>query len=471
MAERIGARVRDAYVRVTYFFTQEIWNAHLARLPAKQARRYRAARVLHSVLHALVIEDALHVRAAALTYYTVLSLVPLLAFVFALLKGFGAYDLLVQETIRPFIHEALSGNDALQSGFERILDFVDATGVTSLGFLGLLTLLYTATRLLRNVERALNELWGIEASRDHIQQFRDYIAIIVVTPLCMMAAAALTTFGEALDLLRAAGQTLGVGVVLDHVISALGPLIALFMGLTFLYKAMPFVVVELKSAAIGAAVGSLLWYLVLIVHVRFQVGVARFNALYSGFAAVPIFLAWLQVSWLVVLVGALIAATHQNAQSIAEKLRTARLDAALRESLCFAAVLRVAEAFVRCDPPVRRRELSSMLHVPELLLSELLGRLEKELIVAQTGAPIDPSYVLARPPEHIRLKQILDALRHAPDPRTEMVRAALVDQPAERLWRALDDAMARAPENCTLADVLGDTGGSSEHAVVRTSRS
>lgn len=459
MSDSLVARARGAQQRVTHYFAEEIWQARIELLSPRDARRVRAARVLHNVMRALTVEDRLHVRAAALTYYTVLSLVPLLAFVFALLKGFGAYDVLIHETIRPFVLGLLAGNDALQVAFDRILGFVDATGVTSLGFVGLLTLLYAATRLLRNVEGALNELWGIEAGRDHLQQFRDYVAIIVVTPLCMMAAAALTTAGQALDLLRAAGATLGVGVLLDQLIGALGPLVALFMGLTFLYKALPFVLVSVPSAMIGAAIGSLLWYLVLIAHVRFQVGVARFNALYSGFAAVPIFLAWLQVSWLVVLIGGLIAATHQNAQGIAERMRSAGVDAARRESIGIAAMLRVARSFMACAPPLKRRDLSAALGVPDALLIELVTRLERANLVVQASAASDPVLVLARPPERIRLKQVLDALRHdreaQPTPSGEPVSAPTSD--AERLWRELDHALEDTPQNRTLREVIEQT--------------
>ena len=130
------------------------------------ARRYRALRVLYCAIQGLT-GDELAVRAAALTYYTVLSLVPLLAFAFAVLKGFGAYDALVQETIRPYILTTLSGNPSLRDAFERILGFVSDTGVASLGFVGLILVLYAATQLLRNVEIALNDIWGAAAARGH----------------------------------------------------------------------------------------------------------------------------------------------------------------------------------------------------------------------------------------------------------------------------------------------------------------
>jgi membrane protein len=164
-------------------------------------------------------------------------------------RSAGCCSRIVEGTIRPYVLELLAGNEALRQVFEKMLEFVGQTGVASLGFLGLLLVLYAATRLLRNIEAALNELWGAKSARNPLQQLRDYVAIIVVTPLCLMAAAALTTVGQAFELLRAAGETLGVSGLLEGFISLLGPLTVLFLGLLFLYMVLPTTSVRIRSAA------------------------------------------------------------------------------------------------------------------------------------------------------------------------------------------------------------------------------
>lgn len=280
-SQGIVDRTLGVYRRGADFFTQTIWEQRIEDMPSGKAWAYKTARVAQSTLRAVFFGDTLQVRAAALTYFTVLSLVPLLAFAFALLKGFGAYDVLVKETLRPYLRDFLSGNESLQTAVDQILGFVENTGVTSLGFIGLITLLYAATRLLRNIELALNEIWLVHAGREAVQQLRDYVAIIVVTPICMMAGAGLTTAGQALEIVQAAGKTLGISQLLDQLISVLGPLFVLFLGLLFLYTVMPYTRVRFLSGLTGAAVGAVLWYAVLIIHVRFQVGVANYNALYS----------------------------------------------------------------------------------------------------------------------------------------------------------------------------------------------
>lgn len=460
MSTALSRRVQGWWQQLHRFFADEIWEKRLDELPPWQAFRYRGARILYCTVRGLIFEETLHIRAAALTYFTVLSLVPLLAFAFALLKGFGAYDALVQETIRPYVLSLLAQNQALRQAFEKLLEFVEQTGVASLGFLGLLFLLYAATRLLRNVEGALNQIWQARSAREPLEQLRDYVAIIVVTPLSLMAAVALTTAGQALDLLRAAGETLGISSLLERGFSLFGPLVVLFVGLLFLYLVLPNVTVKLGSAAVGALIGSLAWYLVLIAHVKFQIGVARFNALYSGFAAFPVFLAWLHISWVVVLAGAQIAATHQHHRNLARRARLADADQAFREALCLSALLEIVRAFVGGTPHPTRTGLSCKLDAPEELLAQMLERLISRGMLVETSAPDPGGYALAKPPEQIRVKEVLDALRRSPSFDLESRRSGL-DPEIARLWLDLDRSMDDSRANQSLRELVREEPGSS----------
>ncbi|HTU61411.1 MAG TPA: YhjD/YihY/BrkB family envelope integrity protein, partial [Polyangiales bacterium] len=187
------------------------------------------------------------------------------------------------------------------------------------------------------------------------------------------------------------------------------------------------------------------------------VGVANYNALYSSFGAIPIFLAWLQISWLVVLAGAQIAASHQNSTELSQRKRLANADPALKESISLAALLHIGRAFVACQRPVSRAALCNELNVPEPLLSELLDRLIRAQLLVTTGQPNDPSYVLARPPHVIHMKDVLDALRrHQGAPADAFVGRAPLGQKAALLWQELDQSLAGSSANRTLQDVLLD---------------
>jgi membrane protein len=210
----------------------------------------------------------------------------------------------------------------------------------------------------------------------------------------------------------------------------------------------------LRSAALGALLGSVAWYLALIAHVRFQVGVARFNALYSGFAAFPIFLAWLHISWLVVLVGAQIASTHQHHRSLARRARVADADRAFKEAMCLSAVLEVVRAFVHGTPYPTREALSQRFDAPEDVISELLDRLVDAGMLVRASAPDDGAYALAKAPERIRVKDVLDALRRSPSFQPERRQAAGLDPVASQIWLELDRSLEDSPANCSLQQLV-----------------
>jgi membrane protein len=442
-----------ALTRTREFFARDIWEARLDRLPPRRALRYRVARLLYRTIDGLLISDTLHVQAAALTYYTVLSLVPMLAFGFALLKGFGGYDALVEDTIRPFVLATFSGHTALRHAVEQVLDFVNNTDVTSLGFVGFALLLWAATRLLHNIEVVLNEIWEAPRGRGPIQRLTHQLAILVVVPICLTLAAALGTLTHSIDALRALQAHLGLGGAIEWSVGAFGPLAIVFAALVFLYRIMPNTEVRARSATLGAAVGSLMWYAALIVHVRFQVGVARFNALYASFAALPIFLVWLHVSWLVVMVGASIAATHQHERSSTQRRRAARANPALREALCLSALIEITRAFIGGAQPPGLCALCDDLDAPEPLLHDLLQRVAAAGLVVETGErdDTDPHFTLARAPERIHVKDVLDALRGTASEEPRAIgHERGVDPGAAELLSHFETELAQSPYNRTL---------------------
>jgi membrane protein len=271
-----------------------------------------------------------------------------------------------------------------------------------------------------------------------------------------LAAFALTTLGQLAGIIRAVEEKLGLGPLVEW-LGMLGPFFVIVIGLVFLYTVMPNTAVRAKSAVVGAMIGAVLWSSVLILHVRFQVGVARFNALYAGFAVIPIFLVWLHLSWLTILVGAQAAAAHQNSRALALRLRLATADQAFKEVMCLSAVLRIARAFAAGNPLPSLGDLSVGSDVPESLLRTLLERPIAAGIIIASGSDESPTYALARAPEHIRIKHVLDSLRHArPKQSPPFANAPGVDPVAARLWQGLDRGAEQLAENHSLAESLAN---------------
>jgi membrane protein len=438
--------------RLRSFFAEQIWNVHLRELSRGRALLYRVALVAYSTVRGF-LDNRLTVRAAALTYYSVLSLVPFLAIAFSVLKGFGAYGSFVQGTVRPFVQHTFAGNPWLLGAIERILQFVDRTDVSKLGVVGLLVLIYTSLSLISSVEQALNEIWGARAARPFIRQVTDYVTLLVTAPLLVLAATTVATAAQSSDAMLFLRQSMALGPVIDLALR-LAP--AFVVGVAFLatYVILPNVHVRLSSALIGAAVSASLWQGALLLHVKFQMGVARYNALYSVLASVPIFLVWTYISWLVLLVGGQVAASHQNAEAERQRYFARRADQSLRETLAVVSAGHVAQRFLSGGAPYSCAALAARIAVPPLVLEEILEELTRSGLLARTSGGSEVAYLPGRDLDAIHINDVQDALRR--DPRAEELRSDV----ERRLGSGLTDVLQgaeeerrRSSQNLTLREV------------------
>ncbi|HEY6001324.1 MAG TPA: YihY/virulence factor BrkB family protein [Anaeromyxobacter sp.] len=438
--------------RVRTYLSLDLWGERAGELPHRRAFLNRTLRVGYSALRGFR-DHQLTFRAAALTYYTVLSIVPFLAFAFAVLKGFGAYRLLMDGTVRPWLGETFGANPALLDAIQRVLDFVDATDVSKLGVLGLLMLVYTSISLVSSVETALNQIWGAKTSRPFVRQVTDYITLLVTTPLLVLVAATFSTAAQSSRVVAFLREALHLGPVIDLALG-LAPVVVVFVALFAMYMILPNVPTRAVSAAVGAALAAVAWQGALVLHVQSQRGAASYNALYSVLGAIPIFLVWTYVSWLVVLCGAELAASHQNEQALRQTFLARRADQALKETLAVACGVRVARDFLLGRPPRSAAQIAELLCVPPPLLEEVLDALARSGIAARTLAGHEIRWLPARDPGSVRANDLREALRRDPgaDGIREGVERSIGDEVASVL-AGLDEEVRRSPMNPTLRDL------------------
>jgi membrane protein len=442
--------------RLRSFFTEEIWGAPAGGRAGK-ALLYRVSRVGYAAARGF-LANRLTVRAAALTYYTVLSLVPFLAFAFAILKGFGVYRTFAEGTLRPYLARTFGENPALLGAMERVLHFVDRTDVSALGVLGLVVLVYTCISLLGSVEDALNETWGASTRRTFLRQVTDYVTLLVTTPLLVVAAAAAAAAAQSSSVVLFLRERLDLGPVIDLGLQ-LAPVAVVGVAFFAVYLILPNVRVRAVSAALGAAVAAVAWQAVLVLYVRFQVGVSNFNALYSVLSAIPIFLVWLYASWVVVLVGAQVAASHQNEWRIRQRVRATRADQDLKETLAVVIAARIARAFVAGAAWRSGEELADLAELSPLTIEQTLDALVRAGIVARATAGGEVVWLPARDLDGVRVDDVRGALRHDRD--AEVIRAELERQAGPALVRLLRDAERDAREsarNVTLRELAALAG-------------
>lgn len=393
-------------------------------------------------------DDGFH-HASALAFDTVLALVPLIVIVVGILRGLGAYEAFVHSTISPWIETVFGPSPedmvTLREAILEVLHLGEQANVRALGFVGVLALLYLVVILLTTVESTLNRIWGARKPRSLMRRAVDYAAIIFVIPLGLFFASAVGTgFGDA--------TWLGVARAPLRELLAIGAASAV---LTFLYLVMPHSRTRFLSALIGGVVGGSLWHLGLMIYASSQIGVARYNALYSGFAALPLFLIWVFASWLMVLFGAEVAAAHQDERAFRWRVREGEASPRTRHRLGVRFVADITRAFMRGESPPDLHALADDARVPNRLAEDILDDLAHHGVLLRAARDNVPTFVLARDPRALKLSAVLAALDEARDPYE--IGLPRTDEEARQLAElvdSLEQAAGDVPANLDLIGVV-----------------
>ena len=364
--------------------------------------RIRVTQFLHIGLQRYY-DDMLGLRAASLTYATLLSLVPFLAVTFSVLKAFG-----VQYMIEPFLAQALAplGPERVEIT-RRVIQFVDNTRVDVLGAVGVAGLFYSVIYLVGNVEESLNQIWRAQPVRTWTRRYGEYLGLLLVGPVLVFAAFALIASAQSYWLVQhlADFQVFGFRLAL---LTRVLPFVFLCAGFTFLFKFMPSTHVPFSSALLGAAVAALLWQIASVVFTAFIVNSVSYAAIYSGFAILVVLLIWIYAAWLIVLIGAETAYLHQHS-SVYLPTGAGKQGYLFEERVALLLLREVAGRFISGKPPATEKSLSRILAVPPDHIDALLEKFIDRGLLLRSAQP--PGISLARPPEQITATEILGILQ------------------------------------------------------------
>jgi membrane protein len=356
------------------------------------------------VAQARYYDDALSLQAMSLTYTTLLSLVPFLAVMFSVLTAFG-----VQNVIEPMLTQILEplGPEGSQIT-KKIVQFVRNIQVGILGAVGLATLFYTVVSLVATMEDALNQIWRRPRSRSWSQRFTAYTSVVLVGPVMVFTALALTASAQSYWLVE---RLFEIQVVSDlfTFVTRVMPFVLLWATFTFLYKLIPFANVRLTSALIGGAAAAILWQLAGNAFAMFVTSSGRYAAIYSSFAIMIVFLIWLYVGWLIFLIGGEIAYFHQHPYAFLREALHVGRGHRFQEWLALSALLEITRRHVSGRTPWTPAELAAFHGVSSL--GNLIDELVKAGILLRTAEP--EGVTLARPPGRVTVKEILDIVGDA----------------------------------------------------------
>jgi membrane protein len=401
-----GGRMTD----IMGFLKTGIWRVRIQNY--KGFKRF-SLRYLRIVLIAgeQFLRDKCMLWASSLTYYSLLSIVPVIALGFAVAKGFG-----LQKYLEKLVLEQFAGQEQVATqvlSFSRNL--LENTSGGVIAGVGAIFLIWTVFQLLGNAEQAFNTIWELKRGRSLGRRLSDYLSIMLVSPLFIVSSSSAMVLlaTQINDLLARLGLTLFAPAI--TLVLGIIPYFLIWLLLTFIYVFLPNTRVKLMSGLVGGILAGTIFVLVQWLYINFQLGMSSYNAIYGSFAAVPLFLIWMYISWIIVLVGIEIVYAHQNQETYLYEHVVDRISHSFRMLLSLQIAHLLVKNFRDGGHPVRISHICATLEIPRRLVREILDALRDADLALEI--PIEgtnrKSYQPAKDIDLFTISHVVEALENA----------------------------------------------------------
>ena len=379
------AKVTGMLKKLRTFFQEEIWSHDLTSKSRRKTFLIRQSRIYILAFKGF-FEDRAAVKAAALTYFTMLSIIPIFAIAFAIARNFGFEDRL---------HEAINKMEGQEEIMKWVTDMVDnllsnAKGGVIAGVGGVI-LFWSVIQVLNNIEASFNDIWQIRKARSPVRKFSDYLAIMILSPFAIGLSGSMMvkiqTMAQEYELFKP--------VILFLIKSV--PYVSIWLLFTIVYIVMPNTKVKFKYALVAGIFAGTVAVIFQALYQDLQIGVWRFNTLYGSIAMIPLFLLFLQITWLIVLMGAEISFAYQNIENYEFEEDALKLSNNNKRILTLLIAYHIIKNFEEGGEPWNTDFLSHELGIPIRLVNELVYDLVNAGILAELAAdnPKERSYVPA----------------------------------------------------------------------------
>jgi membrane protein len=408
-----------------------------ALLPAWQRHLQLPLRLLHALGRDLV-SGMLTLQATSLVYTTLLSLVPLLAVSFSVLKGLGVHNQL-EPVLMQVLHPL---GDGAQEIAQQLIGYVDNTNVRVLGAVGVAVLLYSVVSLISKIEQVFNLTWRIDRQRPIVERFSRYLSVLLVGPVLLFSALAASASLRSNSIVERLVDIEPLGFLV-HTGEQVVPLLLITLAFTFVYTFVPNTRVRYGPAVTGALVAGLLWISAGSLFADFMAGSTRYAAIYSSLAIPILFMMWVYFAWLIVLIGANIAFYLQYPEYLNSRERDLRPSNRLRERLALKLMQRVVRRHFAGPEGATEDELAQALRMPLVNVRTSIRILHAGGFL-MTTATSPPRLLPAQAPERMLVRDLLHHVRRfgedpvvTPDSDPD-VTITMVEQ---RLQAALDESL------------------------------
>src|SRR5690554_5015093 len=383
-----------------------LWQQDPSRLSYGKRILWHMSRVIYAVVRDVSLSN-LTLHAMSLVYSTLLSVVPLLALSFSVLKALGVHNQLEPVLLQFF---SALGDEGIELA-QRVLHFVDNIKVGVLGSIGLGFLIYTVITVVQKVETALNQVWRVPELRSFGQRFSNYLSVILIGPVLVVSAMGVSATVWDSEFVRGLREMESLGAVLTF-LSRLSSYFLVVMAFSFVYSFVPNARVRLRPALIGGLVAGVAWQTTGLIFASFVVGSTNYEAIYSGFAVGILLLIWLYVSWLILLIGSAIAYYIQHSEQITKRYQI-HTSAEVEENAGLQIMYWIGQAFDQ-GQALGVQQIYEKIALPAEISRRIINKLSSHDLLkcaGREGADLVPGRSL----DQIGLYEVVEALRHDDD--------------------------------------------------------
>jgi membrane protein len=368
------------FKRIIKFIREEVWMVELTNYPKFVSYLIRQLRIIILAWQGFQ-KNRINLHASALTFYSLLSVVPVAALAFGISKGFG-----FEKLLENFIRGLFAEREDLRAVGEYIIDFannmlLEINGGFIAG-IGLIVLFWAVMQVLGNIEDSFNAIWEIKKARPFIRKFSDYLSMMLILPILFLVPSTVTVYLSNY-VTDSTGFLQYLGPLVTFLVK-LVPYIIIYLLFTLLYVVMPNTKVNIKYGLYAALISGTIYQIVQWIYIEFQVGVSRYGAIYGSFLALPLFLIWLQLSWLIVLLGAELSFAYQNIEKYEFESEALKIPLNKKRLVTFLIIHRIIKGFMQGSPPMSASQIGHTLGIPIRLVRDILFELNESGLIAET---------------------------------------------------------------------------------------
>jgi membrane protein len=436
--------------QIKFFLTDGVWKININELDFIKAAAVKFVRILILAVKDFA-EDHCQLRASALTFYTVFSIVPIAALIFGIAKGFGLEGTLKAQLCH-YLAEYPGLVDKVYAHAETMLR--EAKGGMVAG-IGVIFLFWTVMKVIGNIEMSFNYIWGIKTGRSFWRKISDYMLMVGACPILIIASGSATVLLSSRLSSFIDNHVSFLRGVSNPAILKLLPLMTAWLLFSFIYAFMPNTKVKWKSAVIAGIISGTVYQVVQEGYIFLQVMLfTKYNTIYGGLAVLPLFLVWLQLSWLIVLFGAEISFAHQNLESYEYEPHALDISYKLKKQLTVQVAMMIVKAYQQELKPPADIELAHQSGIPVRQVRDILFHLLDSKVIAKNGDSIsgEAGYLPAIPSEKLTIQYVLEKTENCgkcefPPPDTDEFRRLAAS------FKSLEDTVRQSPDNKLLKEI------------------